>query len=232
MQDSGTRCRGARRAAWLVPMIALLCPSMAGAAGNDVEPESRMWLGVGLGAGKVMATSHAPSADRSGFSLAIGGGYRFNSRWAAGLEFGVIAPGSGCDGLGCTSASPDFAPNFVHWFAVGEYRPANTGWRLRAGAGVSSMCYRWYRSRSNALEQFVSALLGGDASTSDSVGCRNLDAFGYSVAVGYQWELPGSRASLGVQLRGEAADHGASDKAGTPAFKHRAVALQVQVGLN
>jgi hypothetical protein len=215
-------------AAWL----ALLCPALAGASDYDIELDSGGWLGLGVGAGKMVSAPHAPSADRSGFAISLDGGYRFNRQWGLGLEFGVLTASDGCDGLGCTSATPGFAPNFLHWFAVGEYRPPGSGWRLRGAAGLSSMCYRWYKSRASALGKFVNALLGGNDPTEYSISCNSLKALGVSASVGYQWRLRDSPASLGVQLRGEAADFSASAKAGTQAFHHRGVTLQLQLSTN
>ena len=210
----------------------LLCPLMANADGYELDPESSFWVSGGLGAGQVVSGSHAPSADRSGFTLNIDVGRRFNSQWGLGLEFGAIAPSGGCDGLSCTTASPDFAPSFSHLFAVGEYRPANSGWRLRGGAGLSSMCYSWYKSHVNAFEKFINVLLGEDDPTDYSVRCRNLTALGISAAVGYQFSFPDSHTSLGLQLRGEAANYSASAKAGLPAFHHRAVVLLAVLSFN
>ncbi len=228
MTGSG-RTQAASAMAWLV-LITLLCPAVAGS--SELEPESTFWGSLGLGAGKVASDAPAPSADRSGFALNIEGGYRFNSQWGLGLEFGAIATSGGCDGLGCTPASPDFAPNFSHFFAVGEYRPANSGWRLRGGAGISSMCYSWYKSHANALEKFFNVLLGNDDPTDYSISCRSLSALGVSAAVGYQWSFPDSHASLGLQLRGEAANFSASARAGLPAFHHRSVVLLAVLSLN
>lgn len=205
---------------------------MANAGGSELDPEASFWVGAGLGAGKVVSGSRAPSADRSGFALNIDVGRRFNSQWGLGLEFGAIAPSGGCDGLSCTSTSPDFAPSFSHFFAVGEYRPASSGWRLRGGAGLSTMCYSWYKRHANAFEKFIDVLLGNDPPTDYSISCRTLSALGISAAVGYQWSLPRSDASLGLQLRGEAANFRASTKAGLPAFHHRAVVLMGVLSLN
>ena len=212
----------------------MLAPALAAAGSTTYQDdlESGAWLGLGLGGGKIATAGQAPSADRGVFTFNLDAGYRITPQWGIGFEFGVIGPTSGCDGLGCTPASPDFAPNFLHWFAVGEYRPDNTGWRLRAGAGFSTMCYRYYRSHTSALENFVNVLLGGDGSTSDSISCHSLKAFGAAASIGYQWSLRGSPTSLGLQLRGEAANFSASTRAVTPAFHHRAVTLQLQLNMN
>lgn len=216
----------------LVALGTVMCPVLAHADGYAVDPESQFWVSLGLGGGKAVSGSQAPSAEHSGFVLNIEGGYRFNSQWGLGLEFGALATSGGCDGLGCTPASPDFAPSFSHFFAVGEYRPASTGWRLRAGAGISSMCYSWYKSHANAVEKFFTVLLGNDDPTDYSISCRSLSAPGVSAAVGYQWSFPNSHTSLGLQLRGEAANFSASSRAGLPAFHHRAVMLQAVLSLN
>jgi hypothetical protein len=220
----------------------LLCPAMAGAqAGyypHDFETEG-YWLGVGLGGGAVKSTAPAPSAGRDAFGASVDAGVRITPEWGLGIEYGVVAPGGGCGGHHCTPASPDFAPDFTRWFLVGEYRPpgADRGWRLRAGVGVSNMCYRHYRTTQSAWERFLEALLFDDYDDDYDTdrtywSCKSLSALGGAVSLGYQWELEDTHSSIGLQLRAEGANFAASSKAGTPAFRHRAVMLQVQFNIN
>jgi len=218
--------------ALLAPLVMLLCPALAAAAGYQVDPEPPVWVGMGLGTGKVVSAAPAPSADHHGFVFSLDVGYRFNPQLGLGLEFGVIAPYHGCHRLGCTATSTDFAPGFHHWFAIGEFRPSNTGWRLRAGAGISTMCYEYYKSRESAFEKLINVFLGGDVSTNYSISCNSLKAFGAGASIGYQWPVGRAAGSVGVQLRGETAKYAASAKAGTSAFRHRGVALQLQLNFN
>jgi hypothetical protein len=100
------------------------------------------------------------------------------------------------------------------------------------------MCYSYYKTEGSGWEEFLEFLevVLFDDHDDDSSGphwnCKSLSALGGSVSVGYQWEIEHSRTSIGVQLRAEAANFAASNKAGTPAFRHRAVMLQIQLNLN
>jgi hypothetical protein len=219
----------------------LLCPALAAAQspyyGDD--PRARGWLGVGIGGGTINSAAPAPSADHDAFSFTVDGGYRITPQWGLGLEFGMVTPNGGCGGHHCSSDSPDFAPDFSHWFLVGEHRPGDSGLRLRAGIGVTSMCYRYYRTRSSSFERFLEALLFYDEDEyyyydDDRThwDCKSLQALGGSVSVGYQWPFPDARSSVGLQLRLEAANFAASATAHTPAFHHRAVTLQLQMNIN
>jgi hypothetical protein len=130
----------------------------------------------------------------------------------------------------------DFAPNFTHWFLVAENRPLER-LRLRAGVGVSGMCYSFHETRSSDFERFLEYLFFGDDDSyydgSTHWECKSsLKALGGSVSIGYQWPLPDPGSSIGLQLRGEAANFAASSTAGTPAFRHRAVTLQIQLNIN
>lgn len=225
----------------LVLLIALLAPALAGAQSRtyaaDFE-EHRFWVGVGLGYGTIKSDVRSRSVDRKLVSLGIDAGYRIAPEWGLGLEFGAVIPTSGCDGLGCSPSLPGFAPNFTHWFLLGEYRPGNSGMRVRLGAGPSWMCYRYYETNVSTWEKILDAILLGDEQDGSgepgrSRRCKHLKAFGASASVGYQWRLGGEApTSLGVRVRGEAANYAASSKAATPAFHHRALMLELQLGLN
>lgn len=217
----------------------LLWPAFAAAQSGyypeDFEAE-RYWLGVGLGGGAVKSAAPAPAADRNAFGASIDVGIRITPQWGVGLEYGVVAPFGGCGGHHCTPDTPGFAPDFTRWFLIGEYRPpgADRGWRLRAGVGVSSMCYRYYRTEASDWEEFLEAILFDDYDDDHRThwSCKSLSTLGGSLSLGYQWELEDRGSSIGLQLRGEAANFGASTRAGTPAFRHRAVVLQIQFNLN
>lgn len=228
-----------RKLAWM--LIAMLCPMLSAAATPDYsryytdEGYPGWWAGIGAGGGSITSDSQAPSADRSAFTGNIEIGYRLSRNWGLGVEYGVIAPGHGCDREGCSTTSPDFAPDFTRWFLLGEYRPDNSGLRLRASAGVSYMCYSYFTGRRSAWNKFWDAVLFGSDGEYD-VGdtkrsCNSLHTMGAALSVGYQWSTEG-QSSVGLQLRGEAANYDASSKAGTPAFRHRAVMMQVQFNFN
>jgi hypothetical protein len=215
----------------------LLCPVLAGAQSRyaGVDPDNPFWLGLGVGGGKLQSAASAPSAERDAFSFSVDVGVRIARDWGLGLEYGLVMPQGGCGGHGCTPQRSDFAPNFSHWFLIAEHRPPDSGVRLRAGAGVSSMCYRYYKAQGDFWEEFVEALVFRD----DTVDyddthwdCKSLRALGGLVSVGYQWPISEGEGSIGVQLRGEAAKFAASSKAGTQAFRHRAVTMQIQLNLN
>jgi hypothetical protein len=195
------------------------------------------WLSVGLGGGTVKSAAPAPSAGRDAFGASIDTGIRFTPAWGIGLEYGIVAPGSGCGGHHCSPSEPEFAPDFTRWFLIGEYRPPNDRrLRLRVGVGVSNMCYSHYRAEgASAWQEFLEAVLFDDYDV-DTEGthwsCKSLSALGGSVSLGYQWELEDTHSSIGLQLRAEGANFAASSKAGTPAFRHRAVMLQVQFNIN
>jgi hypothetical protein len=216
----------------------LLCPVLAGAQGRHMSyraerPDDPGWLGIGFGSGSMESPDTAPSAGLNAFTFSLDAGVHINPQWGLGIEYGLIAPHGGCGGHHCTPAYSDFAPDFSHWFLLVEQRPGNGGLRLRGGVGVSSMCYRYYRARDSQWEKFWDSVFFGDDDDADqnriSWHCKSLQALGASASVGYQWSLPHSPGSIGLQLRGEAANFAASSTAGTSAFHHRAVSLQIQL---
>jgi hypothetical protein len=219
---------------------AVLFPALAGAqSGNprDDFEDHRFWADLALGGGSITSARPAPSADRDVISGNIDVGLRIHPEWGLGTEFGVIGPTSGCGGrTECNPRRPDFAPNVTRWFLIGEYRPGDRGMQLRVGAGPTWMCYRYYETSTSAWDKLLNALFLGDdgsAKPERSIGCKHLRALGASVSVGYQWQLgEDAPASIGLQLRGEAANFGANSKAGTPAFHHRALMMQVQLSIN
>ena len=234
--------RRASMFAWLLPVGALLAAPHADAQYRAEQhydsygetPGAGWWLGVGLGAGSITSTAPAPSAKRDGFAANLDAGYRLTQTWGLGIEIGVIAPTDGCGARHCAPTNPQFAPNFAHWFGVGEWRPGKGGWRLRASAGLSTMCYDYEYSGNSAWGTFWNVLLFGDMQVGSvgSTRCRNLSALGGALSVGYQWPLGDSGTSMGLQLRGEAANFAASSAAGTPAFHHRALSVLLQLNVN
>jgi hypothetical protein len=228
--------RTAPKLRWLALSPLLLWPALAAARSFalDEDPGTPWWLGLGFGSGTITSTAPAPSADRSGIAASIDGGFRFSPEWGLGLEFGVVGPASGCNGRGCSYGEPHFAPDFTHWFLIGELRPGNGGMRLHVGAGLTSMCYSYYDAERPTWEVFLDAVIFGDPvdDMRTTRQCDHLHAFGASASVGYQWPLRYSHTSLGVQLRAEAANFAASTRALTPAFHHRALALQLQLNFN
>lgn len=215
----------------------LLCPLLAGAQSRyrSYHVDQPYWLGIGFGGGGVNSDPPAPSSDRDSFAFSVDAGMRITPEWGIGLEYGLIAPNGGCGGHHCTAADPDFAPNFSHWFLVAEHRSGEDGgMRLRAGLGVTSMCHHYYRTGNASFWEFLAAVFLSDDydGTIRHWECDSLQAFGASASIGYQWALPDSGSSIGLQLRGETAKFAASSSAGTPKFRHRAVTVQIHLNLN
>jgi hypothetical protein len=221
---------------------ALLCPVLAGAQVRQprdlpdyqylVQP---LWVGAGFGGGKITSRAPAPSAGRDAFSFSFDAGIRITPQWGAGFEFGMVGPNGGCGGHHCGPSDRDFAPDFSHWFLMAEHRSRDDdGLRLRAGIGVSSMCYDYYRTSGSSFGRFLEAVFFEDDYDDDSThwDCKSIQAFGASVSVGYQLPVSDDGSSIGLQLRGEAANFAASGTAGTPRFRHRAITLQIQLNIN
>jgi hypothetical protein len=216
---------------------ALLWPLLACAdyRNSGFDPDNPVWLGVGFGGGRLQSAAPAPAADRAAYSFSVDVGTRITPNWGLGLEYGLVMPQGGCGGHSCTPQSSGFAPNFSHWFLIAEHRRPYSGVRLRVGAGVSGMCYRYYRAHGDFWEEFLEALVFGDDNVDPDAthwDCKQLHALGGLVSVGYQWPVSDGEGSIGVQLRGEMAEFAASSTAGTPKFKHRAVMLQLQFNVN
>lgn len=202
------------------------------------------WLGVGLGAASVDSPEPAPSAGRGALAASIDFGHRFTPQWGLGLEFGAVVPKDGCPDWECPSTATGFAPNITSMFAVGEFRPHGSRWRLRAGAGVSRFCYRSHWSDSawnwvDTLDVLLAALLDDvpDAETFSGGGAYRCDArrkaLGGSLSVGYDWPLSArAPVSMGLRLRAEAASFEAAPAVGLPAFKHRVLMLTLHLNIN
>jgi hypothetical protein len=198
------------------------------------------WLSVGVGGATVKSLAPSPAAGLEGVAGSIEVGYRFTPEWGVGLDFGAIAPVGGCAYWDCASPPQEFAPNFTRVFAFGEFRPRDSGWRFRASAGVSRFCYSRYWSDSAwNWGDFAMMLLDEDylADTIGGSGAYRCDgrtrAMGGSLMVGYDWAVtPKAPVSIGVRLTAEAANFGATDQIGVPAFRHRAVTLSLHLNLN
>jgi hypothetical protein len=154
-----------------------------------------------------------------------------------GVELGAVAPLSGCRDWPCGAAT-DFAPSFTRVFAFGEYRPGDSGLRLRAGLGMSRFCYQRHWD-TNAWSMFDTVMLLIDedyVQPTGGSGAYRCDAarktLGGSVSIGYDWRLRDSPLQMGVRLSGEAANYSASPVADLPGFRHRAVILTLHLRLN
>lgn len=224
------RARGLLSALFLFLPLPALCA-------QDEMPLQRFWGGVGIGGGTVKSLAPAPSAGRAGLDGSIEVGYRFSPNWGLGMELGALAPLSGCPELGCGEAA-EFAPAFNRLMAFGEFRPRNSGLRLRAGVGMSRFCYARHWD-GDAWSLFDSLLLvfDGDHIYSDGSGAFRCDAarraIGGVVSVGYDWQAGrDAPVSLGVRLSAEAARFSESPGAGLAAFRHRAVMLSLHLRVN
>jgi hypothetical protein len=201
------------------------------------------WLSAGLGGGSVNSQAPAPSAQRDAFTASVDVGYHISPRWGLGLDAGIVVPGGDCARWECAASPAEFAPNFTHLRVFGEYRPRNSGWRLRAGVGSSRFCYRSYWSDSgwNWVDTIdvVLQLLNDDYISNDTIdggsGAYRCDAkkgaLGVALSAGYDWPVAGPM-SMGVRLTAEGANFRATPSIGLPAFRHRAVLLSLHLNLN
>jgi hypothetical protein len=210
---------------------------------RDDESAPRLWLGVGVGGAAVQSLAPAPSAGEDALNLSIDVGYRFTPQWGVGLEFGAVLPANGCPDWQCPVNSAEFAPSFTRILAFGEFRPRQSGWRFRAGAGLSRFCYRshWSDTAWSWVDtvDFALQLLGDDAISNETVGSgghrcdARMNALGGTVSAGYDWPVrPESPVAMGLQLGVEAANFGANPASDLPAFRHRAVTLLLRLDIN
>lgn len=221
-------------------MLAAPFPALAqGAAPSGDELFEPYWFGVGLGGGTVRSLAPAPSAGRNVLAVNMELGYRFRADWGVGLEFGAIVPFTGCAQWDCDRGAAGFAPNFSRFSGFAEYRPRHSGWRLRAGMGVSRFCYRSYWS-DNAwswidtlgvllLDDYLDDMETGSGAWRCDAARR---ALGGSVSAGYDWPLSHTSATMGLRLAVEAADFDGTPKVGMPAFRHRAVTMTLHLTLH
>lgn len=219
--------------------VALLLPGIAAAQRAD-EDYGPWWLGFGLGAGSINSLAPAPAADRDAVAASIEFGYRMTRDWGAGLELGTVIPVSGCADWSCAESQADFAPRFSRFFAFGEFRPPDSGWRLRAGIGISRFCYQrhWSSDGWSLLDTllflFDEDYLHYSDGGSGAYHCdASRNALGGSVSAGYDWRVArGTPLSMGVRITAEAANYGEIRSIDLPRFKHRSVTLTVHLNLN
>jgi hypothetical protein len=204
---------------------------------HDNEPS--FWAGVGLGGGAVNSLAPAPSSGRNVLAASFEVGYRLNPQFGLGLEFGAVAPLSGCADWQCGDSAADFAPSFRRIFAIGEFRPRDSGWRLRAGLGMSRFCYQrhWSENAWSMFDTVMLLLLDDDDLSDGGSGAWRCDAsrlaLGGSVSVGYDWNVGAvDGVSYGVRLSAEAANFSKSPGIGMPAFQHRAMMLTLHLNVN
>lgn len=226
---------------WLlaVLVLALPLPSLAQAsAGQGDEAIAPYWIGMGLGGGSVRSLAPAPSAGRDVLAAHFEVGYRIHRDWGVGLELGAIVPFSGCAQWDCDSAPSGFAPNFSRISGFAEYRPRQSGWRLRAGVGMSRFCYQshWEGNAWSWVDTVAAVLFDDDIPGGDGTGAWRCDAsrraLGGSVSVGHDWPLARTGATLGLRLAAEAADFDGTSAVGMPAFRHRAVTMTLHLTLH
>jgi hypothetical protein len=222
-------------AGWPTPTFAQHAAADPGAGAQ------RLWLGVGLGSATVRSVAPAPAAGRGAVAASLDIGYRVTPQWGLGLEFGTVAPVHGCADVNCSGTVAAFAPNISRMFAFGEFRPQHSGWRLRAGAGVSNFCYRrhWAPGAWSWVDT-LNLLLNDQSINNETVsgsGAYRCDArnhaLGGALSLGYDRPAAqGTPLSMGLRLSAEAANFGATPAVGLPAFRHRALMLTLQLNIN
>jgi Outer membrane protein beta-barrel domain len=191
-----------------VAMTAQVLAATENTAAPDTDAErSWWWLGAGIGAVQLDYGSAAASGD-TGFAMTFEGGVHISQHWGLGVEAALYSTGSNCKY--CGPASSNLNVGFDHFFLVGEFRPGDSGWRLRVGAGVSDT---W--------------LVDG------SYNSTTVSAFGAGVSAGYQWRLPtATPMSLGVRLSGETAHFPARHSLEVASLQYSAVTLTMQLSLD
>jgi hypothetical protein len=209
---------------------------------RDDEFAPHWWLGAGVGGASVRSLVPAPSADRGAFAASVDFGFRFTPQVGLGLEFGATAPTDGCSASECAVNAAEFAPTFTRMFAFGEFRPRESGWRLRAGAGLSRFCIHshWSDNAWGWADTFDLALLLlnddriYDLGGSGGYRCDGRKkALGGMLSVGYDWRVSANAPlSMGLRLSGEAANFDADPSIGLPAFRHRAVMMTLHLNIN
>ena len=221
---------------WSLPALA----QRAGAPGGDPHT---WWLSLGLGGAAVGSRTPAPSAGRGAVAASLDFGFRITPKWGLGLELGAVSPVDGCSNWDCAGTSAQFAPDFTRIHVFSEYRLRESGWRFRAGLGVSRFCYRSHWSDSawtwgDTLNTALILLDGNppEGTISGSGGYRcdaRQNALGGVVSVGYDWPVTTQApVSMGLRLSAEAAGFQDTPAIGLPAFRHRAVMLTLHLKVN
>jgi hypothetical protein len=227
----------------LVLLAALAAAVFPAFAESRDEQVHRWWLGAGLGMSSLKSDAPAPSAGRDGLDASVEVGYRLTPQLGLGIEFGALVPVDGCADWQCAGTPAAFAPRFTRIMAFGEFRPRDSGWRFRAGAGLSRFCYSRHWSDTgwsfvDTLDVLLSLALDDDLDEtitgSGAYVCdARMKALGGAVSAGYDWPVsPGKPVSVGLRLSAEAADFGATRAIGLPAFRHRAVTLSLHLNFN
>lgn len=224
----------------LTGAIFTLQPAAALAGDWDDPAGQRFWAGAGLGGGAVKSLSPAPAAGSDFIAASIEVGYRLQRQWGVGLELGAIGPLSGCEEWDCGTSPESFAPNFSRLIAFGEYRPVDSGLRVRAGFGVSRFCYeRHWNEEGWSPVDFLLALIDDNYLATADGGSGNWDckasrhALGGSVSIGYDWRVNrNAPLYMGWRLSAEGANYSASRSIGVPKFRHRAVMFTLQMQVN
>jgi hypothetical protein len=224
----------------LAAMAALSTPVFA----ESEDQALRWWLGAGVGVGSVKSLAPAPSTGRDAVAASVDLGYRLTPEWGLGMEFGALVPMNGCLDWQCADTPAAFAPSFTRIMAFGEFRPADSGWRFRAGAGVSRFCYSRHWSDSawsigDTLDLLLAAAFDDDqyGETVGGSGAYRCDArmkaLGGVVSAGYDWSVSRDKpVSVGIRLSAEAANFGPTSAIGLPAFRHRALMLTLHMSIN
>lgn len=230
---------GAMRRSSLNALLAMLAGIAVWSAPALAQASDRWWLGADLGGATVESLAPAPSAGRTAVAASLEFGYRLTPQLGLGFEYGGVVPPGGCAEFGCGSSPADFAPNFTRLFAFGEFRPRDSGWRIRAGAGVSRFCYsqHWDSSAWGWGDTLNVILFGDEDDTFEGSGAFRCDArmkaLGGAVSVGYDWPAKdGAPLSVGWRLSAEVANFDATPAINLPAFRHRAVMLTLHLNIN
>jgi hypothetical protein len=202
--------RAMHPAAGLLLCMIMLWPK---AAPSAEAPAPRGWLAAGIGSAWTAHSSSSPASGNQGFAWSVEGGRWLSSRLGVGIEVGsnVVQSFARCGLEFCNSGAQDLkrGKSFDHLYAVADYRPVATGWRLRLAAGVLQYCW------------------GTDI---DGV-CHTKSALGIGASVARFWRLRGEQ-SLGLRLGTETAHFGAGVATNQTPFAYRATLLSLQWSLD
>jgi hypothetical protein len=181
------------RLAWCSLVAAVACvavarPSVAAIPDTSASTVGTWWFGGGLGEAQLGSKLQDPGAADSGMNVNLELGLEVTPRWGLGIEIGGNTFNSTnlCNQKSCIDLGGGAYDEFDHFYAFGEYRPKNSGWRLRAAAGYAAYC--------TGLNQ----VWGDCFDTRTTVGA--------SASVGYDWRWSAtSPVRFGLRLSGETA---------------------------
>jgi hypothetical protein len=225
-------------------LLAAIAAVSAPVFAENGDDAAGWWLGAGMGVGSLKSLAPAPSAGRDAVAASFDLGYHLTPQWGLGMEFAALVPMDGCLDWQCAATPASFAPSFTRITGFGEYRPDDSGWRIRAGAGVSRFCYSRHWSSSawsigDTLDLLLAAALDDDqyGETLGGSGAYRCDArmkaLGGVLSVGYDWPVsPNRPVSVGLRLSAEAANFGPTPALGLPAFRHRALMMTLHLNIN